>query len=219
MNKNGFTLAEVLITLGIIGVVAAMTLPALITKYENKRNVEQLKKFYSTFSQALQKAAYDAGCDYSISCYYESIGVTNNSNTQDRVNKAFESISRQLTNVKKCDKPTGNGFHLGQCTDYKLNHNYDGSGTEEDYFYNIITTDGMYISYTASGSTTNGGWTSVDVNGPKKPNREGRDIFTFWNYKGNKILPPVDNDNCTNENKYGQSCAARIMKNNWEIDY
>lgn len=219
MNKIAFTLAEVLITLGIIGVAAAMTLPTLITKYENQRNVEQLKKFYSTFSQALQKAAYDAGCEYSMECYYSSLDITDNPNTQERVDKAFESIKKQLVNVKKCDKPTGTGFGTGQCTDYKYNHNYDGSGTEADFLYNIITTDGMYISYTASGSSTNGGWTVVDVNGPQKPNREGRDIFTFWNYEGNKILPPVDNDNCTNSNKYGQSCAARIMKNNWKIDY
>ena len=52
MKKVAFTLAEVLITLGIIGVVAAMTLPALITNYKEKQTVSQLKKFYSTLSQA-----------------------------------------------------------------------------------------------------------------------------------------------------------------------
>ncbi len=41
-----------MITLGIIGVVAAMTLPALITNYKEKQTVSQLKKFYSTLSQA-----------------------------------------------------------------------------------------------------------------------------------------------------------------------
>ena len=44
MNNKGFTLAEVLITLGIIGVVAALTLPSLITNYQKKQIVAQLKK-------------------------------------------------------------------------------------------------------------------------------------------------------------------------------
>ncbi len=45
-GKYGFTLAEVLITLGIIGVVAAMTLPNLIANYRSKVAVTQLKKMY-----------------------------------------------------------------------------------------------------------------------------------------------------------------------------
>lgn len=50
--KNGFTLAEVLITLGVIGVVAAMTLPAVINNVENRVNINKLKKEYSVFQQA-----------------------------------------------------------------------------------------------------------------------------------------------------------------------
>ena len=55
-NKNkkskGFTLAEVLITLGIIGVVAAITMPTLINNYREKATVNKVKKFYSMMSQA-----------------------------------------------------------------------------------------------------------------------------------------------------------------------
>ena len=54
--KKAFTLAEVLITLGVIGVVAAMTLPSLIQKHNEKVIVTQLKKVYSTFSQAYKMA-------------------------------------------------------------------------------------------------------------------------------------------------------------------
>ena len=53
ISKEGFTLAEVLITLGIIGVVAALTLPSLIQKNNNKVVETRLKKFYSTMNQAL----------------------------------------------------------------------------------------------------------------------------------------------------------------------
>lgn len=52
--KKAFTLAEVLITLAIIGVVAAMTIPTLISKYQEKQTVTQLTKVYSILSQAWQ---------------------------------------------------------------------------------------------------------------------------------------------------------------------
>ena len=45
--RKGFTLAEVLITLGIIGVVAAMTIPSLITKYQKKAIETKFKQDFS----------------------------------------------------------------------------------------------------------------------------------------------------------------------------
>ncbi|MCM1338317.1 MAG: hypothetical protein NC191_01440 [Muribaculaceae bacterium] len=56
-----FTLAEVLITLGIIGVVAAITIPALISDYQKRSTVTQLKKTYSTISQAVRMSEAENG--------------------------------------------------------------------------------------------------------------------------------------------------------------
>ena len=53
--KKGFTLAVVLITLGIIGIVAALTLPALISNYRKNLVVERLKKFYTVMNQAVYR--------------------------------------------------------------------------------------------------------------------------------------------------------------------
>lgn len=53
-NGFGFTLAETLITLGIIGIVAAMTLPTVINNYKKQVAVNKLKKFYSVMTQAIQ---------------------------------------------------------------------------------------------------------------------------------------------------------------------
>ena len=61
LKKSAFTLAEVLITLGIIGVVAAMTLPVLTQKYQKMVLKNQYKKVYSTLSQAYSKAVFDIG--------------------------------------------------------------------------------------------------------------------------------------------------------------
>ena len=58
---DGFTLAEVLITLGIIGVVAALTLPALVQNYRNQVVETRLKKVYSVMNQAIVQSEVDNG--------------------------------------------------------------------------------------------------------------------------------------------------------------
>lgn len=61
MTKQAFTLAEVLITLGIIGVVASMTLPALIQTNKNAEVESKLKKVYSVMNQAILRSEIDNG--------------------------------------------------------------------------------------------------------------------------------------------------------------
>ena len=69
VNKLGFTLAEVLITLVIIGVIAAMTIPTLINKMQDQEMKSQFAKAYSTVSQAIYKTdMIDFGG--AANCYY-----------------------------------------------------------------------------------------------------------------------------------------------------
>lgn len=60
-NISGFTLAEVLITIAIIGIVAAMTIPNLITHYQKESVATQLKKTYSTITQAVRMSESENG--------------------------------------------------------------------------------------------------------------------------------------------------------------
>lgn len=81
-KKPAFTLAEVLITLGIIGVVAAMTLPSLMQKYRKKVAETRLAQFYSVMSEAIKHSEIDNGellswlpnpvTNYSIEDYYNN---------------------------------------------------------------------------------------------------------------------------------------------------
>jgi len=75
--KKGFTLAEVLITLGIIGVVAALTMPSLIAKYKEKATVVKVKKAYSVLSQAYTRALNDYGqpADWDLGGYASADGA------------------------------------------------------------------------------------------------------------------------------------------------
>ena len=70
-NKKAFTLAEILITLGIIGVVSAMTMPSLIQNYREKQTVTAVKKAYSEFSQAYAMTVqeYDSLANYLSGSY------------------------------------------------------------------------------------------------------------------------------------------------------
>lgn len=59
MKNHGFTLAEVLITLGIIGIVTAITIPTIVNKYQKQQTVAKLKKAYSVLGQVMQRAVAD----------------------------------------------------------------------------------------------------------------------------------------------------------------
>lgn len=61
MKNKAFTLAEVLITLGIIGIVAAMTLPLLILKHQKNVVVTRMKKFYTNFNQSIKLSEVENG--------------------------------------------------------------------------------------------------------------------------------------------------------------
>lgn len=67
-KRQAFTLAEVLITLGIIGVVAAITMPSLIGNYQKVVLKNQFKKSYAVMANAIKKA--EADLEYSPQCFY-----------------------------------------------------------------------------------------------------------------------------------------------------
>lgn len=67
-NEKGFTLAEVLITLAIIGVVAALTIPTLMANYQKTQYVAQLKQVYSQLSQNIKLLMVDENVDNITDC-------------------------------------------------------------------------------------------------------------------------------------------------------
>lgn len=67
-RHTAFTLAEILITLGVIGVVAALTIPTLISNYQKAQYITALKKAYSQFNQVLSQIALDNGCSGDLAC-------------------------------------------------------------------------------------------------------------------------------------------------------
>lgn len=151
--RFGFTLAEVLITLGIIGVVVALTMPALIANHQKQVTVSALKKFYSAMSQAKILAEQEHG---EMSGWDFPTDVNNLQNSQ----RFFDTYFRKHLNVIKT------------CTSSSECNLYDG------VYPAYILSDGSEFTFNSfSNSGDSAVYVKVDINGNKLPNRDGRDIF------------------------------------------
>ena len=245
-RKVAFTLAEVLITLGIIGVVAAMTLPTLIGNYQKKQVISQLKKAFSEYAQAMQMAQVENGTLDT----WAAIPKANFENSNIEQNRYFgeKYLFPNIKTLNVCI-PTSS-----ECwaDNVKNLNNQDITGTthyrnNDPGVISFIAASGYSVYYWLHGNGT-GMWYIVDVNGPKNgPNIIGRDIFSFgasWGTSKAKIkLMGVSNDaetveytrddiiNGTNgvSNDYkcqktssstqplGAYCGAIIAIDGWEI--
>ena len=182
-RKSGFTLAEVLITLGIIAVVAAMTLPTLLNNSQNRQLEAGLKKNYSVIQQALDM--YQADNGYRLKSH-DNIG-------NDMLKKA---IMPYLSVLKDCgyglepsacvqSDQSGASVHPNPYRNYSNSRVVDNSKFDDGQ---LILTDGSMLFFENVGADLL--LIHVDVNGyGKNPNRWGFDLFTFQIMDDGKLLP------------------------------
>lgn len=167
-KRFAFTLAEVLITLGIIGVVAALTLPGLITKNKAKRLKSQYMKAYSEIAQAIKMMKYD---EISLDSSTYSGGVS-----------FAKTFANYFKVIHFCSGNSDLCFNKGDDAYYSL----DGKSSVDWGIFDdgqFVLMDGSLVilenPYNYSPNATHL-WIHVDVNGRKgKPNRLGYDVFTF----------------------------------------
>ena len=196
-NRNAFTLAEVLITLSVIGVVAALTLPNLLSKTDDRENLVALKKVYSELTQVRNQLDWEYGGTFTTAC--------NNYN-----DTCFRDLfASKMKVAKTCDSTVPNDcqatskFEDGslQKWDTRLNDRWPTLVTENGYSvkFRFHTNGCVFAEW--SGETC--GWMQVDTNGKKRPNVFGKDIFIIYLYKNTMI--PVDFDKPPQENGRPQS--------------
>lgn len=109
MKKRGFTLAEVLITLTIIGVVATMTLPALMTNTQEQQARTGLKKGINTFTEAGQMNLATEGWDFGTATAANGDGITNTMTEDEKNVMSFEALVANRVSVdftKGIEMPT-----------------------------------------------------------------------------------------------------------------
>lgn len=221
MNK-AFTLSETLITLGIIGVVAALTMPAVITNYQKKQTSAQLKKAYSTFAQALVQAQYEFG-DAS------SWTVTEPSSSYEDNLAYFETYWKPyIKTIKVCKTMNECGYDITAYASVSDKNNYKYYGQ----FYNVpgfIYGDGTYAyirPYHLNSTSDNPQklqLLSIDLNGAKRPNVIGKDVFQFVVNTTKGIIAGFGKkDDCTvdkikQDTENARACGGKIMSDGWEI--
>ena len=230
-NRLAFTLAEVLSTLAIIGVVAALTIPSVVTNYRNQEIVSRLKKTYSAISNTTNLAIADHG---PINSWHIPPDTENNGQHAkdfvDRYMLPYLRISKDCGNVAPANDPSSDCTYEFTTLSNETYGGYTDSSTTKFYM-----ADGTFVSVRLVSSTFGTDELSqyasiyIDVNGKQKPNTFGRDIFTFGysilakNKPVGKLLPFRPND--TNAQlsarcaigAVGDSCSHIIIKNGWKI--
>lgn len=172
--KNGFTLAEVLITLVIIGIVAALTIPTAINKYKDEELKSQFKKAYSTILQAMYKTEMNDFAGYAP-CYYGA-GQLEGQTQWGSCTAFFNALAKNLQVQKIC---LGNAKSDGCIPTYSYNI-HDGCGgfsvskIETNSMVYVLNNGQIIITY-----GTGGPLFMYDINGQKGPNLFGKDLFSF----------------------------------------
>ena len=188
-NKKGFTLAEVLITLGIIGVVAAMTIPSLMTAYKAHRFRSQFLKSYSTLQQVVKRMVAEEvsteASSYAPNTFYKEF---------QKFLQGATDCGSYLQGVK--NSPVCHYSHRASEKGYKA---YDKKTNAYIHYFDdgiLAMPDGTSLYFenlNALGNDTSVKtpliFISVDINGYNvKPNVWGIDMFTFQ-LSGSELLP------------------------------
>lgn len=222
-NKNAFTLAEVLITLGIIGVVAAMTLPTVINTTQDKQFKAAFKKEYSAISQAMLSVYANENT------VYEQVEWQNMAVYVCKVAKQLKTVKSGLkcNDILAAKGPISDLVKPWQpnvISWYNSNYNkiqwYNKQKQKMEsnsafHAFTFALPDGAVINFNSVNQIF------IDVNGFKKPNTIGRDIFycflpdgestpTFFKKNGDDLSVNgyACPDNCTriNEENYEEDC-------------
>ena len=171
LSLKGFTLAEVLITLGIIGVVAAMTMPTLINKAKEKEFRSAYKKAYSAASQALLRMRAEG----------EFLDISPNISEGEgkytyAIGENFKIMSKYFRTTKTCFE--NNADKCWVCDKGQAGYLYNGApdwlGCDRGS-YAFVDYSGMawYLYSNCENAIV------VDVNGNKGPNKLGQDRYVL----------------------------------------
>ena len=239
-KKPAFTLAEVLITLGIIGVVAAMTIPTLVSNYQKKQFEVKLKQTYSILSQALQMAQVEHG-DPSTWMSKATSGIHTDDtsfNKEDFVNNVFDNYLAPNLKIQK-DFGYTSYREVGITTSYPNgaveSRNLEGRIflLSNNVIIRMLLDNSSCKEYNDDGSCKYFDYTNisfdVDLNGFSSPNCFGKDIFwmilsakdgKFLFYNESATLNNNKSD-CYNENNSNttlyRGCGSVIKKSGWKI--
>lgn len=172
MFKKGFTLAEVIITLGVIGVISALTIPTLIQDTSEAEIEPKLNKARSAIMQANKALLYEYGVDRISETGLFGQDGSSPVNTEAYMQRLgdFIKISSSYNKNDDVEFEENDALHL----DLTYHTIVDGVSVAlySQYVYNEFNTD-------AKPHMTQIGTYVLDVNGRDKPNARNKDIYYF----------------------------------------
>lgn len=226
MNNNcvkfAFTLAETLITLGIIGVVAAITIPNLMATYQKKQVAAQLKESYSIIQQAVRLSQEENG---EIESWRTDLN-------------GHDFFNMYIKNFVKYQNEYSSSELMEKAPRILLNGSaYYGTTYTRDTSSHFTLINGSMISMNLDSVRENGLWVGIDVNGLSKPNKIGKDTFLFfmspdygfrplgdpgtpanWSYGTySRAKVKSGGGNSCKKNASGYWCSAMIVHDGWVL--
>lgn len=234
---SGFTLNEALIAVAIVGIVAALTIPNVVSNYQRKAFALAAKKNYTTIQEnlaELQTVNYR-----NKSMFGTILQIKDGESLDDNVGKFLTEYFKVNKNcgdtAQPCFAATYRSINSGtqiafSCDGYSVTISNGASlcmipASISDM--ELFSPDGNKIVRVEAPVTV-----FLDTNGPDAPNTGGRDMFTFKIYEDFSIdeFSPDDIKNATaNRDTYfnnncktsylGQGCFSRLISNKWEMDY
>ena len=196
---KGFTLAEVLIALVIIGIIAAITISSLIQSTQKQEFVSKLQKTYSVLSQVTNQIIAEEG------------SPKGNDSWMQNLDDLYDMYKKHLNNAKECGSVTGCfAYSVKQFSGKVIDNEYGASKNRK-----LILNDGTQISfnYWKFTNACDGNYCAeivVDINGEKLPNVIGRDIFMFYLKESGLYPAGCDSYKCPTGGGY--TCACKVLR-------
>jgi prepilin-type N-terminal cleavage/methylation domain-containing protein len=255
IKKLGFTITEILLTLGIIGVVSALAIPAFTTDIQKQVWANSLAANQTKLEKAFQHLiAKEVVMDLTKTTAWNELsanesGALLDNTTSEQTLKDFAEATNILTstgqsvadyygdipvyNINNSKLTIANDNELKSMTSFEMDTGaavflYINHVSKLDSKSSILNMGGNLYQKLAN--------VAIDVNGKKKPNKIGRDIFFFALSPDGELYPFGGNDYgafftqatwynwkiyCSDSSKFfeGKHCTARLIENNYKFDY
>lgn len=216
--EKGFTLVEALLALAIVGLLAAFTIPKLVTNFSYRVYVSTLQSIHDNLST-----------------------VTNSVFTQEKVGSLADSslgssaqafMRRYFEVIKECNSNHSDCL-AGSYKSLNKTNSISTTNMLNNNFYCAMVHSGAVICLTTMDSDSDSSHGKsvfvVDVNGKDMPNINGRDLFSFELYSDGKIgnqyntsSNDADGVTCANYAStagYGGACYSKIVADGWKMNY
>ncbi len=180
-KKASFTLSEVLITLVIIGIIAAITVPIITSNYQEEAKKSRIRKMYSTIANAMTYVKANGG-----DTDFEVIDDDNQAMKEwfDIYLAPYLSITKVCYNTKGCwsegkTKYLKGGYYTWQNDGVGIGVNVISVVLNDGSFIsmNVDQKGGIYSDYKVLPSQNTAMVINFDIDGAKGPNTIGKDVF------------------------------------------